>query len=300
MFGVYFGKFLLDEGVLTKEQYQDIIETNRNARLKLGPLAINEGFMTAAQAEEINAVQAVKDVRFGDIAIEKRYLTEEQLELLLKKQGDSYLLFIKALTEREILNQEEIKKYLNKFKRAEGFTAYEMEALKSSDIDRIIPLFTKDPGCPVMIQDYVALIARNFIRFIDNKVRFERIERVNQYAANFMAAQEMSGNYRIFAALCSDGHGTGLLKFASLYANETFCDVDEDVLDAVGEFINVSNGLFATKLSEEDVELDMHPPVMKLAPSAIRSDSVMYRLPFFVMGEEVDLIICMEAKWNIE
>ncbi len=299
MFGVYFGKFLLDEGVLTESQYQEIMEENRTKRLKLGPLAILEGYMTEAQAEEINAIQAMKDVRFGDIAVEKGYLSQEQVGALLKKQGDSYLLFMDALTERKILSVDEAMQWLNQFRRKEELTLFELDALKSGDIDRIIPVFTKDASCPVLIQDYMALIARNIVRFIDNKVRFGKIERIPQYRAACMAAQEMDGASNMYIAIGSDGSTGGVQKLASIYAKEEFPTPDLDALDAVCEFINVSNGLFATRLSEDDIEMDMQPPVMKDEPVTIHSGSMMYKLPFYIMGEKADLVICMESKWSI-
>lgn len=35
MFGVYFGKYLEDVGVLTHEQYMEIVEASRTARVKM-------------------------------------------------------------------------------------------------------------------------------------------------------------------------------------------------------------------------------------------------------------------------
>ena len=50
MFGVYFGKYLEDVGVLTHEQYMEIVEASRTARVKMGLLAVSEGLMTKEQA----------------------------------------------------------------------------------------------------------------------------------------------------------------------------------------------------------------------------------------------------------
>ena len=141
MFGVYFGKYLEDVGVLTHEQYMEIVEASRTARVKMGLLAVSEGLMTKEQADEVNQLQAMKDARFGDIAVEKGYLTDEQVGKLLKKQGDSYLLFVQALVERKLLTLEDIQKYLNHYKKSERYTALEIDALKSSDIDKIIQIF---------------------------------------------------------------------------------------------------------------------------------------------------------------
>ena len=35
MFGVYFGKYLQDKGILTEEQLTDILEENKSARVKM-------------------------------------------------------------------------------------------------------------------------------------------------------------------------------------------------------------------------------------------------------------------------
>ena len=172
MFGVYFGKYLEDVGVLTHEQYMEIVEASRTARVKMGLLAVSEGLMTKEQADEVNQLQAMKDARFGDIAVEKGYLTDEQVGKLLKKQGDSYLLFVQALVERKLLTLEDIQKYLNHYKKSERYTALEIDALKSSDIDKIIQIFLKDNQVPAAVKDYLALLARNMVRFVDNKIRF--------------------------------------------------------------------------------------------------------------------------------
>ncbi len=296
MFGLYFGKYLLDIGVLTEEVYNDIIEKNRTARVKMGMLAVNEGYMTPAQAEEVNNLQAVQDARFGDIAIEKGYLTDEQVGVLLKKQGDSYLLFIQALIERELLTLEEIQKHLNHYKKSERFTALDLDAIKSSDIDKIIPIFMRDPGVPALIKDYVALMARNIVRFIDNKVRFEKLEKRHTYMSKYIASQNFTGEYELFIGLAGEGNHL----FGSVYGKEDFEELDEDCLDAVCEFINVTNGIFASKVVQEEVKVDMLPPQMYMDDTTISTEGMMYVLPIFVRGNRVDLVICVETKWVIE
>lgn len=296
MFGIYFGKYLQDVGVLSADQYNEIIESSRTARVKMGLLAVSEGFMTETQADEVNLLQTQQDARFGDIAINKGYLTEDQVSTLLKKQGDSYLLFVQALVERELLSLEEIQKHLNHYKKSERFTSLDLDALKSSDIDKIIQIFLRDASVPAVVKDYVALMARNVIRFIDNKVRFEKIERINTYTSKYISSQCFTGDYELFIGLC--GNGNKLIGEA--YAKEEFEELDEDCLDAVCEFINVSNGLFASKLSQEDVTIDMLPPNMYVDNTTISTEGMMFTLPCFIKGERADIVICMETKWSIE
>ena len=295
MFGVYFGKYLEDVGVLTHEQYTEIVEASRTARVKMGLLAVSEGLMTKEQADEVNQLQAMKDARFGDIAVEKGYLTDEQVGKLLKKQGDSYILFVQALVERKLLTLEDIQKYLNHYKKSERYTALEIDALKSSDIDKIIQIFLKDNQVPAAVKDYLALLARNMVRFVDNKIRFERIERIHTYTSKYIASQCFIGDYNLFIGICN----VGTKPIATEFAKEEFEVIDEDSLDAVCEFINVCNGLFASKESLEGVHIDMLPPEMYTDITTISSEGMMFLLPCYVHGERADILICMETKWNI-
>lgn len=295
MFGVYFGKYLQDIGALTTEQYEEVIKVSRNSRVKMGLLAVNEGYMTQAQAEEVNQLQAMQDARFGDIAISKGYLTEEQVSTLLKKQGDSYLLFVQALIESNVLTLEDIQKHLNHYKKSERLTSLDLDAIKSSDIDKIIPIFLRDSNAPTIVKDYVALMARNIVRFIDSKVRFDKIEKIHTYTTKYIASQCFTGDYELFIGVC----GAGNKVFAEQYAKEGFDQIDEDCLDAVCEFINVCNGLFASKLSQEEVQIDMLPPNMYVDDTTISTEGMMFMLPCFVDGVRSDIVICMETKWNI-
>lgn len=71
MFGVYFGKYLEGKGIISNEQYNDIISDSKNAKVKMGLLAVEAGYMTEEQAEQVNNLQQMQDRRFGDIAVEK-------------------------------------------------------------------------------------------------------------------------------------------------------------------------------------------------------------------------------------
>ncbi len=297
MFGVYFGKYLQDTGKLTGSQLQEILEENKMSRVKMGLLAVEQGYMTQEQAEEVNRLQTMQDRRFGDIAIDKGYLTNDQVESLLKRQGDGYLLFVQSLIEKDIMDLEQIQKELNTYKKAERFTALDMDAIKGNDIDSIVQVFTKEPMIPPIVKDFIALTARNLIRFVDNNLRIDKVERMNDYKADFIASQNLEGDYNLFTGFAGDGQGIKVI--GEMYGKEEFDKIDEDVLDACCEFLNCNNGIFATKLSNEDINIDMTPPMMYLTQTAVRSDGNVFRVPFTVQGTPVDLVVCIETKWTV-
>lgn len=297
MFGIYFGKYLQDKGLITAQQYKELLEEIKSARLRMGLLAIINGMMTEAQAEEVNQLQQMQDRRFGDIAVDKGYLTDEQVSSLLKMQGDQYLLFVQALNDHEYLNLEDIQKELNAFKKNQRFSALDLDFIKSSDLDKIVPVFTKESSIPPVMKDYIALMARNVVRFIDTELRLEQVERINSYKAPFMASQELEGEFNFFVGF--SGEEEAILAAASRFGKEEFDRIDEDSLDAICEFINCNNGLYASKLSEEEVDLELLPPAMYTKEMKIQTDGPMYKMPMYISGKKLELVICLEARWQI-
>lgn len=294
MFGVYFGKYLESKGLLTKESLDELLEDSSKAKVKMGLLAVELGYMTTAQAEEVNRLQQMQDKRFGDIAIEKGYLTEEQIEELLQEQGDGYLLFIQALIEHNVLTLGNIQTELNSYKKAEHYTARDIDALKSGDVDRIVPIFMKDDTIPQMVKDYISLVARNIVRFVDRNFRMEKVEEVTDYTTPFVAAQALDGDHKMFTALCGDGEGIRMI--AEDFADEHFDVVDMDVLDAACEFLNCNNGLYATNACNNGIEIDMEPPIMKVELTTLSAEGKIYKAPMYVRNVEVDLIICLDSE----
>lgn len=297
MFGIYFGKYLVDKAVITVEQYKEMLEEIKSARLKMGLLAIVNGLMTEEQAEQVNQLQQMQDRRFGDIAVEKGYLTEEQVESLLKKQGDQYLLFVQALMDHGYLTLEEIQKELKLYKKEERFSALDLDAIKSSDLDNIVPVFLKESSIPPIMKDYIALMARSVNRFIDTDLRLEQAEKVNSITVPFIASQELTGEFSYFVGI--SGEKEAVLAAASTFGREEFEIIDLDTLDSVCEFINCNNGLYASKLSEEDIELELMPPAMYTEETRIQTEGPMYRMPMYISGKRLELVICLEAKWQI-
>lgn len=297
MFGIYFGNYLQNKGVISLEQHQEILKEIKSARLKMGLLAVVNEMMTEAQAEQVNQLQQMQDRRFGDIAIEKGYLTQEQVETLLKQQGDQYLLYVQALTEHGYLTLETIQSELNAYKKEERLSALDLDCIKSSDLDKIVQVFLKEPSVPPIVKDYIALMARNMIRFIDTDLRLEQAEKINSVSLPFVASQELEGDFHFFVGLSGDTDAT--LTVASAFAKEEFEIVDEDALDSICEFINCNNGLFASKLSEEDIIVELMPPAMYTSSTKIQTEGAMYKMPMYVSGKKLELIICLEAKWKI-
>ncbi len=288
MFSQFFGNYLLNKGKITKAQFTSCMEYMRANRVKLGLIAETEGLLTRQQSEELNHLQMQSDKRFGDLAIEKGYLTDADISHLLQLQGNPYLIFVQALEENQILNRDEITTLVAEFQKEAGLTKTALESIKYGDFDRLLPSFADTDK-----EDYLSLMAlalRNIVRFVSSYIRIEKAEKVFEYSAKYIAYQKTTGAYEGFLGFASDDDS--ILTVADGYAGEYFEKPDEDALDSVCEFTNCINGLHATELSYKEISIDMLPPKF-LFDGTVTDTEGFYVLPLYITGKKVDMIIKM-------
>lgn len=293
MFGNYFGHYLLEQGDITAEQLLEISEAQKSARVKLGLLAVASGLLTQKQADEVNQLQQQMDKRFGDIAVEQGYLTQEQVGEMLSKQGDAYMTFVQTVTDKGIMTLEQIQTKVAAYQSANGYSDEELDAIKSGDLDKIVPIFMKDSGLTKMHKDYVSLVMRNLMRFIDTDIRMEPVAKFTSVPVECGVEQGLFGDQRMFTGIY--GAGDAILDVASVFGKEDFVQVDADSLDAVGEFLNVSNGLFVSSQSEEGIELDLEPPVMYPESRTATAQEDAYVVPVYLSGKKLLVLFSINA-----
>ena len=256
MFDQIFGNYLVKTGRITKEQLSDVIESESKVRVKLGLIAVAEKLMTTEQADEVNNLQAIRDRRFGDIAVEKGYLTEAQVGSLLKKQGNIYMIFVQNLIDKGLMTLEQVDEALKIYQDQQGFTHSDMDDLVSGDVDRTVRLFL--PSNTELCDKHCGIAIRTFLRIINSGAYVSKAYLTDTLKIDNFAMQQLTGDHNIYAGFA--GIGNSLLTIANPFADEEFETVDLDALDAVGEFTNCINGLFASELGNEGVDMDMLPP----------------------------------------
>ena len=250
------GNYLVETGKITKEQLTQTLADQDTVRVKLGLIAVAEGMMTLEQTAEVNRLQALMDQRFGDIAVQKGYLTDEQVGKLLKKQGNAYLTFIQTMVDSQLLDMEDVELVVNTFRLINGYSNSEMEALKSDDTERIVPLFVPEEA--KQFADIISTAVKTLIRLIDRHIYIGKAELTSSFPQKDMVSQSLEGENGLITCL-SEGNGA-LLRVCSKYAKEEFDQLDLDSLDAAGELLNCINGLYASGLSREGKFLELMPP----------------------------------------
>lgn len=295
MFAQLFGNYLISQNLITKAQFDEIISHQKSIRVKLGLIAVSEKLLSPGKADEINRLQATMDKRFGDIALEKGYLTSEQLDHLLGLQGNPYLSFAQTIVEKGVMSFETFEDNVLAFQQKLELTNSDLSALKSGDLDRILPIFIKIEK--PFYYDHISLALRNINRFISTEFYIENAYQTKDYKFKHIAGQQLDGDHSIFLGFAS--LDDSILSIANPYAKETFNTVNEDVYDAVCEFINCINGLFASQLSHEDIEIDMLPP-LNYESMTINASEPFYVVPITVEGNKLDLVISVDTTLKFQ
>ncbi|NLL76517.1 MAG: hypothetical protein GX235_04640 [Clostridiales bacterium] len=290
MFSQIFGRFLVGNNLISEEKLEKALEFQKKARVKLGLIAVAEKLLSEEQANIINRRQAQEDRKFGDIAVELGYLTENQVERLLKLQGNPYLVFVQSMTETGIMTLEEIEKAMDLYRKETGFTLTDMEDLKSGDADRIVPLFVKSDN--VRTQELSGVAIRTIIRLIDSQIAIGRSEETDNYEFEDIAIQDVKGEHNITLGL--SGEENSLLTVASTFAKEEFADMDLYAFDSVCEFINCVNGLYASALSLEGIQVDMVPP-MYYQKGIIKTKEKALVIPVYIKNRKVEIFVATDT-----
>lgn len=288
------GNFLLEKGLISIEQFRDLVAEQNKVRVKLGLIAVAEGLMTQEEADRVNHLQAVMDKRFGDIAIAKGYLAEGQVEMLLKKQGNAYLGFAQALENQQLMTIEQLEQYLLDYRYEKQLTASAIEDIKSDDIDRILPIFL-----PVGSDKYMTaagIAVRTLMRCVDTDIYPEKAYVTTELKVDKAAIQRMLGRVDVCCGMAAEGDG--LLYAASVFGQEEFEAVNEDALDAIGELINCINGLYASEESKKGVSLELRPPDFSDKISSVKSEEMLV-IPLHIRDSLVNLLITIDGKLEL-
>ena len=258
--------------------------------MKLGLIAVAEKLMTTEQADEVNNLQAIRDRRFGDIAVEKGYLTEAQVGSLLKKQGNIYMIFVQNLIDKGLMTLEQVDEALKIYQDQQGFTHSDMDDLVSGDVDRTVRLFL--PSNTELCDKHCGIAIRTFLRIINSGAYVSKAYLTDTLKIDNFAMQQLTGDHNIYAGFA--GIGNSLLTIANPFADEEFETVDLDALDAVGEFTNCINGLFASELGNEGVDMDMLPPAFYEKASRITGNQFCV-FPIHVEEQEIFFILAIDS-----
>ena len=282
------GAYLVEQGILTKNQLAQVYAKQESERAKLGVIAVAEKMITIAQAEHVNMLQASIDKRFGDIAVEKGYLTDTQVQRLLGLQSNTYLTFLQSAVDMGFQTMAQLESIEADYQKINGFTESDMAALKTGDVEKAVPIFI-DNAEPVFSR-MLAMGIKNMYRLVDNHVYVGKAYTSRVLQDEVLGYQKFHGDQQAVVAI--SGKYEDVRKMAVAYTKEEFIETREDALDAVCELINCINGLYATEQSRNDSKIELEPPNFSVSFVQASSDEMIV-MPVYVAGGEVKYIIAV-------
>lgn len=284
MFFRLFGNYLKEKNLLDAEQLEALIQYRKVNRVKLGMLAVEQGLMTAEQADEVNRLQAVQDKRFGEIAIEKAYLTSADMDMLIEKQGNPYFLFLQAVQEKGYLTKDVLTEKLLAYRDEKKLSDEQLEIIKGGTVDDVANVLLHADNKHA--EGLLKLVVRNLVRFVSTDIYFASIEQVNQFKAAQLASQLITGAAPMQLGISSEN--SEMLELACIYGKEEFDELDADAYDAVCEFINCNNGLYARTNSTLNCEMELLPPTFE---EGAMMEGEIYLLTVFVNNKKLNVFV---------
>ncbi len=245
----FFGQFLLENGLIDKDQLLEALDIQRRSNPLLGEIAEQQGLLTAAQAARINERQRAEDKRFGDIAEEMGLLNAEQIGQLLGEQKARRKFFGEILVEGGMLTQAQLD-----------------EQLKAHQADREDAVRSLEMGLADHPMADVATSAMNtcsklFPRLLKSQCQFSTLVASPAELPHCdRAAQVQIHSARpLTVAVACDQAAMHAMARAFLGVTADECD-DALAEDALGELVNVLMGYIVKDVLPEDATYRATPP----------------------------------------
>lgn len=262
----FFGQYLLEKGIITKEQLLDAVAFQEEQNIKFGVYALKKGYITKEQLENVLKEQKNSDMKFGEIANKFRYLTQEQVvEIATKQQNDHiYLgaaLVMKGHIDREVLDSE-LQEYQQEQAEYSPTRSFPVKIEKEEDLLYLIDL-----------------IDRLLLRVAGIKVKKGDIIKKHK--------QFEKGEYGAYVAFRGSLKATLLFNFAdniALKITEKLLGEEskqtEIIEDALKEFVNIISGNISAKLAQEGKISEFSVPAMLVDDVKLDEDQVVYAMPY--------------------
>jgi two-component system, chemotaxis family, chemotaxis protein CheY len=246
----FFGQYLLEKHRITKEQLLNAITYQKNINISLEQLLIQGGHLNGKDIMRIKEMQKKDlDKDLPSIILEEKLMIKDKLDAVLAEQKKSRIYIGEALVKTGAMNMQELEQELKSYKEEESKEEWEitkgLEKVKNqiivkSFIDYTIKIFQKIAGEMVKVRACIPA-AKTFT------------------LQDFTFEQKGKGNIDI--AFIFNLSAAVTLRTASVMYGKEIIQVNDTVIDAVKEFLNIIDGNSCAKLSSVGLTFTTMPPV---------------------------------------
>jgi CheY-specific phosphatase CheX len=280
----FFGQFLVEKNIVSREALLRAIELQDQKNLKLGEMAVSMGYITQTDIERAHKAQMSKDMKLGDLLVEMGFLTINQLNDVITRQKNTHLYIGEALVEVGAIADEMLQQHLSDFKADQAQYVSDKIELPGSISNSTIWEMTVDMTCKMIT------------RVLDLQFRPGKSRLVTTIDTNFMmAALDFSGDVEARYLISVSSELQKAVARAVLREESVENEPDEVLEDTVMEFVNVVCGNVAAKASQMGVCLNINPPVTIRPPVAglpVPDGCTALSFPIHIVdGEKMELIL---------
>ncbi|WP_298439140.1 chemotaxis protein CheX [Geobacter sp.] len=282
----FFGQFLVEKGVVSREILLQAIELQESVNLSFGATAMAMGLLAEGDIEKVHDAQRTEDLRFGDMAVKLGLLTGEQMMQVLARQKNTHLYIGEALVKVGGLSADKLPALLDEFKADQAQYATDKVA---------IPAGVTDAPFWEMLADlsYKMLTRVALLTFRPEPIATARSLPAMEVYAAMEFSGDVSGRYLLGVSAATQKQiAREILKEANVDG-----EPKEVLDDTVMEFVNVVLGNVAAKAAQMGKAIEIAPPELVEAAGEIEAPAGRSALRFPVCladGDRVELAVFIE------
>jgi len=252
----FFGQFLVENNLVSREALLKAINLQEQKNLKFGEMAISTGYVTKEEIERAHNAQLSHDLKLGDLLVEMGILTLKQMNDIVTRQQNTHLYIGEALVQLGALSSDQLQEYLAAFKKDQAPFVSERIELPAGIADGLVWEMVAD------------LTYKMITRVLGLTFRPGKCRTLEALDSNFMmAALDLGGDVEArYIISVSEGIQKEIAK-AILREESVDAEPVEVLEDTVMEFVNVVCGNVAARASQMGRIMDINPPLTLHPPA---------------------------------
>ena len=253
MFSQFFGNYLFSNGYVTKEQLIPALVRQTKETLLVRTLALYAGYMSAQEIKHIAELQQEENKKFSELAIKYGYLTQHQVMELLNMKAPNFLILGQILVNDGVFTYEEFENILTDYRSQSEFLDFELNEENRNDFHRLVEDFSivSETAIPDFGKSYLELLFNNLVRYIGDDFSTLPPSLCTEFATECCVSQTIEGPYVVNTYFNMDG--ATAIAFAERYSGDPYSEVDEFVIAAMDDLLNLHNGLFIVNASNDSL-----------------------------------------------
>jgi hypothetical protein len=261
----FLGQYLLEQGVVAREELLDGIQHQQSVKLPLTVLALKNQLLSEKQLAALDLEAEDSGIGLLELAIRKGLLKFSQLEELARQPARKWMCLAEALLRRRHVSLRDMGSLLDQYAREfDQEDALEQMSLSSLPERNVVSAFVN------ATVDILLHYTRQIVK-ISSVSRIRPVLRPEHQTFGQRVIGDRTFHYllELSPALVRS------LATHVMQAPQT--TIDATVLDSVTEFVNVVVGNACTRMNMEGYRLSAEPPQvldMKLAEAEISESPV--------------------------